>query len=293
MRTLLVVLLALLLVPSRAEAWGFEVHKFIMDRAIALLPPELRPLFEQHRATVAERAIDPDLWRDAGFSDEEPNHFIDLDWDGYGKYPFTDLPRDYTAAVAKFGRDRMRENGTLPWRTEEVFGMLRRAFADYDRQGPFGRFRILHTAAWLSHYVGDAHQPFHAVIDYDGQATKQRGIHTRFESLLFERHRAQLTLAPNPIAPVRDPRDFVFRVATEGTQLVPAILKADAAAIGARDAYDDAYFAAFFAGSRAVLERRLNESIAAVAATIAGAWEAAGRPPVPVNPPSPPLRRRN
>jgi hypothetical protein len=37
-----------------------------------------------------------------------------------------------------------------------------------------------------------------------------------------------------------------------------------------------------FKSSRAVMERRIDESSAAVAAMIAGAWEAAGKPPVPV-----------
>ena len=132
MRTrLLVLLLAVLLVPAPADAWGWEAHFLIMERAIALLPPELRPLFEKHRAKVVERIIDPDTWRNAGFADEEPNHFLDLDWEGYGKDPFPELPRDYTAAVAKFGRARITDNGAVPWRTEEMFGNLRRAFQDY------------------------------------------------------------------------------------------------------------------------------------------------------------------
>src|ERR1043166_6655318 len=145
MRRLLLPCLMLLLVllsPAPARAWGFEAHQFIMDRAIALLPPELRPLFEKYRTTVVERAIDPDTWRTAGFEAEAPNHFLDFDWEGYGKYPFTELPHDYTAAIAKFGRARIEENGTLPWRTEEYFGNLRRAFATYATRGPQGRFDI-------------------------------------------------------------------------------------------------------------------------------------------------------
>ena len=70
------------------------------------------------------------------------------------------------------------------------------------------------------------------------------------------------------------------------------ILAADLAAIGERDAYDDAYYAAFFKASRPVYERRLAESISAVAAIITGAWEAAGKPPLPVNPSANPQRRR-
>lgn len=294
MRRSIVFLVALVAAaPAPASAWGFEAHKFIMDRAIALLPAELRPFFEANRSTLVERSIDPDTWQNAGFDDlESPNHFLDLDWDGYGKYPYAGLPRDYTAAIAKFGRQRIEENGTVPWRTEEMFGNLQRAFEAYGRRGAFGRFDVMNYSAWLTHYVSDAHVPFHAVINYDGQLSGQQGIHSRFEATLFERYRDQLTIAPKPMAPIRNPRDFVFDTVLQGTQLVPPILKSDLEAIGTRDVYDDQYYAVFFKANRAVMERRLNESIAAVAAMITGAWEAAGKPAVPLNPTSPPQRRR-
>jgi hypothetical protein len=288
----LLLLLALVCVPVPADAWGFEPHRFIMDRAIALLPVELRPLFEKHRAAAVERALDPDTWRTAGFEEEPKNHFVDLDWEGFGKYPFTGLPRDYAAAVAKFGRERIDEMGTLPWRTEEFHGNLRRAFEAYGRRGAFGQFDIIFFSASLAHYVSDAHVPFHAVINYDGQLSGQHGIHARFESALFERYRDALSVAPKPIAPVTRPRDFIFDRLVEGTQLVPPILASDLAAIGTRDVYDEAYYKAFFAANKPVLERRLSEAIAAVAAMIAGAWEAAGRPPMPTDPPPPVQRRR-
>ena len=292
MRLLVFVLVAALVLPGRADAWGFEAHHLIMERAIALLPPELRPLFEKHRAKVVERIIDPDTWRAAGLAEEEPNHFLDLDWEGYGKEPFSELPRDYTAAVAKFGRARILDNGVVPWRTEEMFGNLQRAFQDYGRRGAFGQIDIVHFSAWLAHYVSDAIQPFHGVINYDGQLTKQNGVHARFEATLVERYREQLVLMPTALPPIRAPRDFIFERLIEDTQLAPVILKADLDAIGSRDVYDDAYYESFFRASRPVLERRLNDAIAAVAAAITGAWELAGRPPVPVSPaPQPPRRR--
>lgn len=295
MRTLLLSFVALIILasPRDAQAWGFEAHKFIMERAIALLPPELRPLFDAGRTTLIERSIDPDTWQNAGFdAAESPNHFLDIDWDGYGKYPFDQLPRDYAAAVAKFGKARVEQNGTVPWRTEEMYGNLRRAFEAYGRRGAFGRNDILFFSAWLTHYVSDAHVPFHAVLNYDGQLTGQNGIHARFESIMFERYREKLTIAPVPMTPVRNPRDFIFDTVIAGTQLVPAILKSDLDAIGTRDVYDDAYYEAFFTANRGVMERRLNESIASVAAMITGAWEAAGKPALPLDAPSPPQRRR-
>ncbi len=292
-RALLSLTLLVVLVPAPAQAWGYDAHRFIMDRAIALLPAELRPMFERDRAAVVERAIDPDTWRNAGFDAvESPHHFLDIDWDGYGKFPFAGLPRDYAAAVEKYGKPRIDQNGTMPWRTEAMYGNLRRAFEAYARRGAFGRFDILHYAAWLAHYVSDAHVPFHAVINYDGQLTGQHGIHARFESFLFERYRDRFTVQPAAMAPIRNPRDFVFDRVIEGTQLVPPILESDLKAIGSRDVYDDAYYAAFFVANRNVMERRLGESIAAVAAMIAGAWETAGKPALPLEPPPQPQRRR-
>src|SRR5688500_6348974 len=62
----------LFLSPSPVKAWGFEAHKFIAERTIALLPPGLRELFERQRTSFVEHAIDPDLWRNVGFVDEPP-----------------------------------------------------------------------------------------------------------------------------------------------------------------------------------------------------------------------------
>jgi hypothetical protein len=272
--------MAALAVPAPAHAWGYDAHKFIVGYAIRLLPQELRPLFEANRTIVVEHSIDPDTWRDQFGAIEDPHHYLDFDWDGYGPYPFAGLPRNYEEAVKKFGKAQIERNGTIParWRRWKAQG----AFVSYERRGSFGRFDILLYSSWLAHYVSDAHVPFHAVVDADGQKTNQRGIHTRFESLMFERYRDQVKIAPPSLAPVRAPLDFTFDALLQGTRLVPTVLEADRLAIETRDAFDDAYYQAFFKGSRAVLERRLGESCAAVAAMITGAWEAAGKPSVPV-----------
>src|SRR3970040_1917141 len=100
-RTLPALGIALLVVPAPADAWGFEAHKFIVDHAIRLLPPALKPLFEANRAMVIERSIDPDTWREVYGEIEGPNHYLDIDWEGYGPSPFVALPRDYGEAVQK------------------------------------------------------------------------------------------------------------------------------------------------------------------------------------------------
>lgn len=168
--------------------------------------------------------------------------------------------------------------GTLPWRVEAYTARLRDALERSTPRGDLGRFDVVLFAAWLAHYVSDAYVPLDAVVNYDGQLTGQRGVHGRFESVLFERYRDRLAVASTGIASIARPREFVFDVLVEGTRLVPAVLAAAAAASLGRREYDDAYYAAFFEAGGAVLEQRLNESIAGVAAVIAGAWEAAGRP---------------
>lgn len=294
-RALCSLLLVVVLLPaSRAEAWGFEAHKFIAEQAIALLPPELRVLFERERTMFIEHSIDPDLWRNVGFTEEPPRHFLDLD--AYGPYPFDALPRDYDEALRVHGEAKVRENGQLPWRVAEIHDRLLRAFEQVKRGNAPGWTydNIVFFSSVLSHYVGDGHVPFHAVVNFDGQLTNQLGVHSRFETELFARTRDRLVIKPERRAPITTPRDTMFEVLLVSTTLTEPILRADRQAIGTREYYDDDYYAAFGRnGAEAVLQQRVNDAIAAVAAMITGAWEAAGKPTF--EPPTgrrPPQKRR-
>jgi hypothetical protein len=290
MRLAAVLLAAFVTLPSPASAWGFDAHKFIADRMIALLPADLRPLFEQRRAFIVERSIDPDLWRNVGWELEPPNHFLDMDHDAFGPYPFAALPRDYSAAVQKFGKEFIDTQGLLPWRTAEFYGRLQREFESLKRASPpgYAADNIVLYAAVLTHYVSDGHVPLHAVVNYDGQLTDQRGLHSRWESDLFERNRAKLTIAPPSIAPVSEPRDFMFETLLASNRDAANVLASDRAASAGREFYDDGYFEAFGKGTLPTLERRLNTAIAAAAAIITGAWEKAGKPAVPTEVPRTP-----
>lgn len=278
--------LLLALAPAPAFAWGVVGHRLIMSRAIDLLPPELKPFFDVHRDEIVVRVIDPDTWRTAGWP-ENPHHFVDFGVPEYGKFPFTDLPRDYGAALEKFGRPTLERNGLLPWRQGEMFGHLRRTFEGFRRPLPFGILDAILFSAAMSHYVQDSHQPFHATDNYDGQLTGQRGIHARFETGLVERFASRLTLAPARPTAIANPRDFAFDVLLAGYQLVDGILQADKQAVAGKELYDDEYYEKFFADVKPVLERRLSEAITATAGLIIGAWEQAGRPAIPIKAPHP------
>jgi hypothetical protein len=284
-RALLPVVLTALVVavPVGVGAWGFPAHRHIADRMIALLPAEIRTLFEARRAFIVDRSVDPDLWRNVGWDQEPPNHFLDLD--SFGAFPFDALPREYDQAVQKFGRDEIHEQGLLPWRTAEFYGRLERAFASLSRPSPspYALDDIVLFSAIICHYVSDGHVPLHAVANYDGQTTGQPGAHARFESELFERYTGELTIKPVAAPPVTDPRGEMFRILLESNRLADRVLAADRAAAAGREYYDDGFFAAFKREALPVVDRRVADATSATAAFITGAWIRAGKPAVPLN----------
>lgn len=274
---LLVVMLSIVLLPSPASAWGFAAHRYIMRRAIDILPAELKPFFLQHRDEVVIRVVDPDLWRNVGWEDD-PNHFVNFGAPELGPYPFAAFPREQGAALEKFGAAALKRLGTLPWRADEEFGNLRRAFEGFKRGSQYGASDAVLFASVASHYVQDAHQPFHASNNYDGQLSGQRGIHSRFERDLVEKFEARLNVAPAAPRAVSSARDAAFDALLASNRLVDPLLRADKEAIGNRDVYDDAYFEAFFMKAKPMLEERLASAITATASLMLSAWEQAGKP---------------
>ena len=277
--------------PAPVGAWGFSGHKFITERAIDLLPSEIRPFFQTFRTTVVEHSIDPDTYRTIGWVEEPPRHFLDMD--AYGPFPFKDLPHEYSQAVARRGAEFVMKNGLVPWRAQEVYVQLRDAFKQLPTQG-YARDNIKLFSAVLAHYTADSFQPLHAAVNFDGRDTGQLGIHARFESELFDRYQDKLKIAPGPVVPIPDAREFIFATLTDSFSFVNAILASDRDAIQGRESYDDQYFAKLFEKSGPIMQTRLSGAITGVASLITQAWIDAGKPALPVEAPprSPrPIRR--
>ena len=262
---------------SSVFAWGAAAHRFVMRRAIDLLPPEIKPFFVHYRDELVIRVNDPDIWRTAGW-DDAPNHFVNFGVSEFGPYPFAALPRELGAALEKFGMATLKRNGLLPWRTAEESGNLRRAFEGFrrDRQSAPGD-TVLFSAV-VAHYVQDATQPLHATNNYDGQLTGQLGVHARFESALFERFESRLTVTPAPPKPMSSARDATFDALLEGYRLVAPLLEADKQAIAGKDVYDDEYFEKFFAKVKPMLDEQLSSAISNTVAIVVNAWSQSGKP---------------
>jgi hypothetical protein len=170
-------LIFLLFHSFRVFCWGFYMHEKINYHAVFLLPPQMMILFKSNIGFLSEHAVDPDKRRYM-LKSEGAHHFIDIDH--YGRYPFSEIPRDYTIAVRKFSADTLQTYGIVPWWIQVMMGRLTKAFREKDK------FRILKTAAELGHYVADAQVPLHVCSNHNGQLTGQQGIHAFWESRIPE-----------------------------------------------------------------------------------------------------------
>lgn len=279
-----IVIVVALLVPVSSGAWGMDVHRFLTRRALEGLPPGMLPFFKARADFISEHSADPDLWRVVNLrgemGEENPNHFLDLD--GLDEpAPFTGVPRDRQAFLGRYGTERAERMGRLPWRAAEIDALLVQAFTAMGTgTSPYAADNARYLSAVLAHYIEDAHQPFHASVNHDGQLTNQRGIHSRFETDLVLRNLSKLKLVPVRIQPIANMRDFIFDTLAASQSLVEPVLAADRRAVDGRTLYDNAYFKDLLGDTRPILERRLSESAAAVASAIVSAWERGGKPPL-------------
>ena len=94
-----VLIVSLVLSSSFSPIWGFFGHRKINRMAVFILPQELIPIYKKNIEYVTEHAIDPDKRR-YSTKREAPRHYIDIDH--WGEYPFDDIPRNFSDALAVY-----------------------------------------------------------------------------------------------------------------------------------------------------------------------------------------------
>ena len=285
MKKFLLLTLVFAYTPS-AFCWGFYGHRMINYYAVFLLPPEMILLYKPNIDFLTEHAVDPDKRRYA-IPEEGPRHYIDLD--KYGQYPWDSLPRNWNDAVKKYSADSLQKHGIVPWWVQTMLYRLTQAFKDKDQ------VKILKLSAEIGHYISDAHVPLHASSNHNGQYTNQRGIHGFWESrvpeLLAEKHwdffigKAEYIANPSRFIWSRvlesgSAADTVLRYEKELSRQFPPDQKyafEDRNGTVIRQ-YSTAYTIKYNDLLKGMVERRMRQSIYAVASFWYTAWVNAGQP---------------
>jgi hypothetical protein len=184
--------------PTPLRAWGNGGHRLVNKLAAETLPQSV-PAFLRSDAAVNEIEYlgpEPDRWRSPAEPElnaaQAPEHFIDLEpADALGALSHKRL--DFEAKVFAAG-ERPEKIGLQPWEATEVWERLKAALREYralaaakqDTRGV--EAAALFYAGWLGHYVGDASQPLHTTIQYNGWVgpnpngyTTEHKIHWQFE----------------------------------------------------------------------------------------------------------------
>ena len=242
--------------------------------------------YKKHIDFLSEHAVDPDKRRYA-VAEEAPRHYIDINH--YGDYPYPALPRFWDSAVAKFGTDSLNTYGIVPWWIQTMQQRLTKAFREKNAA------RILKLSAEIGHYIADAHVPLHANNNHNGQLTGQKGIHAFWESripeLLAEKEWdffiGKATYIKN-IGQFSWARVLESAAAADTVLMFEKKLSADFPtdlkfAFEERSGmlvrqYSSAYTKAYNQLLMGMVERRMRQSIYAVASFWYTAWVNAGQP---------------
>jgi hypothetical protein len=279
-------LLLLVLLYQYCYCWGFYGHRQINYHAVFLLPPELIQLYKPHISFLEEHAVDPDKRRYV-IPDEGPRHYIDIDH--YGRYPYDSLPRQWNDAVTKFSEDTLKAYGIVPWWVQTMLYRLTDAFKEKNQ------VKILKYSAEIGHYIADAHVPLHATKNHNGQYSGQHGIHGFWESrvpeLLAEK---EWDFFIGKAIYIKNPGAFIWARVIESAAAADTVLRYEKElsrqfpgdqkfsfeernGITIRQ-YSSAFSKAYDAKLNGMIERRMRQSMFAVASFWYTAWVNAGQP---------------
>ncbi len=266
--------------------WGFFGHQKINYYAVFLLPPEMIAFYKPHMEFLKEHSVDPDKRRYA-VADEAPRHYLDIDH--YGSYPYTQLPRSWDSASKKYSADSLQAYGIVPWWIQIMQQRLTNAFKDKNQS------KILRISAELGHYLADAHVPLHACSNHNGQYTGQKGIHGFWESripeLLADREWSFFIGKAGFIGNISQ---YTWDRVLESAAAADTVLSFEKTLSGEFSSdqrfsfeerngmvirqYSSAYSIAYNKMLKGMVERRMRQSIYAVASFWYTAWVNAGQP---------------
>jgi hypothetical protein len=264
--------LLVLFSPAPVGAWGNNAQRLVLNKAIETLPADVRGFFDSNRSDLVRHVTDP-FDAIARNPSERHNHYLALE--KYGRFPFESLPRDYKAAVTKFGRSKLDSNGLLPWQ----IGVYSQKLTEALKAGKWEEAKI--DAAILAYYVTAAHDPFNTTDDFDGKLSRQPGINERFGAALIDRYSSFFPMRPADASFISDPTDQAFDIVLNSHSALEGILLADRNSRRGETSFTDAYYDRFYNLVAPSLLRQLSDAATSVGSYWLTAWTNAGRPALP------------
>lgn len=138
----------------------------------------------------------------------------------FGKNAVNEMPLDWGTAVKKYTKDSLLKYGYVPYHVIYMKNKLTEAFRNREKDS------ILFYAADLGHYISDAHVPLHTTVNYDGQLSNQKGIHSLWESMIPEIEIANYTLNTSHQATyLKHPEKAIWNAIRVSAALVPVMLQ--------------------------------------------------------------------
>lgn len=255
------------------SSWGEKGHQKINSTAPQFFPSALNK-YKGWSVVLAEHGSDPDKRRRTD-PKEEIRHYIDID--AYTDFVNTHkIVEGKDEAWSKYGTKFIMKNGTLPWVTDSVYHVLVNYFKANDWS------KVVLTAADLGHYCADGHNPTHLTLNYDGQLTQQKGIHSRYESKMFGLYTDSITVNFPRLHKVKDVSRYIFDYIYDNYQYMDSLLIADKYAYEkANHEYSNLYYQTLWSKTKGFTIKMINDSSKSTAELIRMAWIEAGRPRVP------------
>ncbi len=271
-----VAILAIALPCARsAYGWDSATHRLITRLAVGALPPSaLKTAFTDNERALERFSVEPDTVLKRKYGREEARrHYVDLEW--FGNDPFAGLNPDLRVMRERFGEHTLERSGALPWTIEEVAGALAPPWRRGDCR------TVIRLSGYLAHYVGDASQPLHTTIHFDGYR-RDRGIHARFERAVDKSagtlgRQARSEVHVGQVNGVWSP---VVGEIRQANGLVAEVIRDDRAARDHGAFRGPEYRRALLAEGRAMLAHELARAASVLGSLWLYEWQRAGRPAV-------------
>lgn len=207
---LIIVLLPLILFTKLTFAWGGRGHHVICSAAVFLVQnKDLKDFLKSRPHMMGHLCNIPDFhWKNLGGDAVKygsPTHYIDTEIIGKKVSEVsTDLNyliKEYTGKQNQFDKEKNiiffpNEFGTVWWRVDQFMRRVSNMKESFKNTTPptnskeeqnenleYNKltYDFIVNIGLMGHFVGDASQPFHSTVDYDGYAAGHGGIHAYYE----------------------------------------------------------------------------------------------------------------